>query len=227
MRPAWSRRAFSIGLGLAPALGCRREAEGPESRPLSVELGVAPIVDAHPWVIAFVTEISIARPPGADARLEGRTGSGGLRHPEPIIEAETREVLEQRLASYAAERPRDPDIAPVWQPDPFGPEARVRWRLYFVDRRAGFIADAQARVSLARSDQGPRVRVTLGPEQAAHLADVSAATMDRRLAITAGDEVLALPVVAEPIEGGAFELMPSPHVDPERGAVRLLDRLTG
>lgn len=230
-RDELSRRSLLGALALAALAACRRAAEdAPALAALAVELGIAPVVDDDPWVIAFLTELSIARPDGADARLEGRTGAGGLRRPEPIIEGETREALAGPLAAYERERPRDPSIAAVWQADPFGPEARVRWRLYFVDRRAGFVADAQARASLERGPAGPLVRVRLSEEQGARLAELSAARLERRIAITAGDEVLMLPVVAAPITGGELQLVaprgPGPMQAPEAAAAALFERLT-
>src|SRR5690606_21285713 len=110
------RGALALACLLALAPACKRD-EQPDlaaaREPIRAELLVAPVVDDHPWVIALLTEISITRPPGADARLEGRNGPEGLRHPEPVIEGETREALEHALAAYETKHPRPPELAPV------------------------------------------------------------------------------------------------------------------
>ncbi|PRQ08033.1 SecDF P1 head subdomain-containing protein [Enhygromyxa salina] len=230
-----ANRALRITAALALALGptvaaCSKPSDSAQARgtptPIRAQIRVAPVVDHHPWVIAFVTEISIARPPGADARLEGRTGPEGLRHPEPIIEAETREALADALADYERRRPRMPELRPVWQPEPFGPHERVAWRLYFVDTSRGFTLDDDARATLEPHDLGPRVHVQLGESQRQQLAALTTEQVGRRIAITADDEVLMLPVVVEPIPDGDIALVTSPHLDPKLSAPALFERLT-
>lgn len=234
-----TRRSFGpFALGLTLALGvlagpaCKRDSEqaaGAEHRALRTdqELLVAPVLDAHPWVIALVTEISITRPEGADARLEGRLHHQGLRHPEPIIEGESREALERALAAYEGKFPRDPAIVPVWEADPFGPDERVRWRLYFADRGRGFVLDDQARATLQRHDHGPSVHLHLGQAQRERLHALTREIETHRLAVALDGEALMLPVVMEPIPSGEIQLLTRTSEDPEQTAPALLARLTG
>jgi hypothetical protein len=225
-------RALFVSFALALALplgGCKPTDDAAAAgapAPVHANIRFAPVVDNHPWVIAFLTELSIARPPGVDARLEGRTGPEGLRHPEPIIEAQTREALADALANYERQRPRMPELQPVWQPEPFGPNERVAWRLYFVDTAKGFTLDDQARAALEPHDLGPSVHLHLGEAQAKQFAALTTEQVGRRIAITIDDEVLMLPVVREPISGGDIVLLTSPHLDPKISAPALLERLT-
>ncbi|KIG15440.1 hypothetical protein DB30_05636 [Enhygromyxa salina] len=218
-------------LALPPSLGGCKPSDSAQAHaapaPIRAPLTIAPVVDSDPWVIAFLTEVSIARPPGVDGRLEGRTGHEGLRHPEPIIEAETREALANALANYERAHPRTPELRPVWQPDPFGPNERVKWRLYFVDTARGITLDDQARAVLEPGDPAPSVHLRLGESQRQQLAALTAAQIDRRVAIVIDDEVLMLPVVMEPILDGTIALVTSPHLDPKISAPALLARLTG
>ncbi|PRP90239.1 preprotein translocase subunit SecD [Enhygromyxa salina] len=224
-------RATALGLALVLfGASCkdRPSADAASERaPVQAALSVAPVVDDHPWVIAFLTEISITRPPGADARLEGRTGTEGLRHPEPIIEAETREALASALSAYEALHPRPPELWPVWQRDPFGPGERVAWRLYFVDRARGFAVDAEARAGIQRHDHGPSVHVQLGPAQSERFAALTQAHVGQRVAVVLENEVVMLPVVMAPILDGDIQLIAKPSQDPELTAPDLLARLTG
>jgi hypothetical protein len=212
------------------ASGCRREHEEEAAQAreaIAVEVLVAPVVDKHPWVIALLTEISITRPLGADARLEGRHGPEGLRHPEPIIEGETREALEKALAAYEAKHPRSPELWPVWEFEPFGPGERVAWRLYFVDRSRGFVLDDQARAGIVRHDHGPSVHVWLGEAQREALYALTLEIVGDRLAIALHDEVVMIPVVMEPIVDGQIQLLTRMREDPELIAPALLARLRG
>lgn len=225
------------GLALGPS-GCKRGRDegqaGAEAKPVRAELWIAPVADEHPWVIALVTRISIERPPGADARLEGLAGPAAMRSsdpvPDPIIEAEDREALAAFLADYEAAHPRPPELRPVWEADPFGPDAKVRARLFFIDRSRGFAVDDQARASLRRPDPeralGPSVRVELGPDQTRALAELSAEIVGHRLGFALGDEALMLPVVAEPIPDGDVQLLTRTSEDPNHTAPALLARLT-
>jgi hypothetical protein len=225
------RLALSLLLALTGvASGCRREdAElaAHEREPITAPLLVAPVVDDHPWVIALLTEISITRPPGADARLEGRNGPEGLRHPEPIIEGETREALEQALAAYEAKRPRSPELLPVWEFQPFGPGERVVWRLHFVDRSRGFLVDDQARASIVRHDHGPSVHVYLGEEQRKAFYALTLELVGARLAIALDGEAVMMPIVMEPILDGDLQLLTRTREDPELTAPALFERLRG
>lgn len=232
MRPrarAWLMRS-GVALAaamVAPLAGCRRdsgEAEAGARTRVRAELLVAPLVDDHPWVIAFLTNVSITRPPGADARLDGRTGPRGLRHPEPIIEGESREALAAALHSYEAEHPRSPELSPVWQRTTS--ESEAAWRLYFVDRSRGFIVDEQAEMGIVAHDHGPSVHVYLGASQREQLRTLSAAQQGRRLAFVLDDEVLMLPVVFEPIPDGEVQLVTEVTKDPRQTAPALLERLS-
>lgn len=212
------------------ASGCKGEHEheaASERHAIAAPLLVAPVVDDHPWVIALLTEISITRPPGADARLEGRNGPEGLRHPEPIIEGETREALEQALAAYEAKRPRSPELWPVWEFEPFGPGERVQWRLHFVDRSRGFVVDDQARASIVRHDHGPSVHVSLGEAQRKAFYGLTLELVGGRLAIAVDGEAVMLPIVMEPIVDGELQLLTRTREDPELTAPALLARLRG
>lgn len=213
---------------IGSASGCKRDDDTTQERhPIAVELLVAPVEDNDPWVIAFLTEISITRPPGADARLEGRNGPEGLRHPEPVIEAETRESLERALAAYEAKRPRNPALVPVWEFEPFGPGERVAWRLHFVDRSRGFVVDGDARATVVRHDYGPSVHVHLGEAQRKRLGELTLELQGGRLAVAVGDEVLMVPMVMEPIVDGQIQLLTRMREDPEVTAPALLERLRG
>jgi hypothetical protein len=210
--------------------GCKRddaEQAAHERVAITAPLLVAPVVDDHPWVIALLTEISITRPPGADARLEGRNGPEGLRHPEPIIEGETREALEQALSAYEAKRPRSPELWPVFEHEPFGPGERVAWRLHFVDRSRGFLVDDQARASIVRHDHGPSVHVYLGEEQRKALYALTLELVGGRLAIALDGEAVMLPLVMEPVLDGDLQLLTRPREDPELTAPALFERLRG
>jgi hypothetical protein len=198
-----------------------------ERHAIAVELLVAPVVDDHPWVIALLTDISITRPTGADARLEGRNGPEGLRHPEPIIEGETREALEQAQAAYEAKHPRSPELSPVWEHEPFGPGERVTWRLHFVDRSRGFVADEHARMRIVRHDHGPSVHVSLGEAQREALYQLTLDLVGGRLAIAVDGEAVMLPIVMEPVVDGELQLLTRTREDPELTAPALLARLQG
>lgn len=220
----------ALALALAPpTLSACKPADTAQANaaPIQAQLSVAPVADDHPWVIAFLTELSISRPLGVDARLEGRAGPGGLRHPEPIIESETREALAKALADYERQRPHPPELHPVWQPHPFGPHERVAWRLYFIDQSRAFTIDDQARAALEAHDHGPTVRVELGEQQRQQFTTLTTAQVGRRIAIVLEDELLMLPVVMEPISSGNITLITSPHEDPNISAPALLTRLTG
>jgi hypothetical protein len=215
---------------MGSASGCRGEHDNRaanDRHAFAVELLVAPVVDDHPWVIALLTEISITRPPGADARLEGRNGPEGLRHPEPIIEGETREALEQALAAYEAKHPRSPELQPVWEFQPFGPGERVMWRLHFADRSRGFVADDQARARIVRHDHGPSVHVSLGEAQRKTFYGLTLETVGGRLAIAVDGEAVMVPIVMEPIADGELQLLTRTSEDPEVTAPALLARLRG
>jgi hypothetical protein len=208
--------------------GCKREPEEPAAERLKIgaEVIVAPVVDKDPWVIAFLTEVSITRPPGADARLEGRNGPGGLRHPEPILEGDVT-ALEGALSQYQAKHPRSPELWDVWQYDPFGPGERVACRLYFIDRSRGILLDGEARASLVEHDHGPSVHLYLGEEQRKLFMELTTEMVGGRIAILVDRELVMLPVVMEPIVTGEIQLLTRTHKDPRETAPALLDRLHG
>jgi hypothetical protein len=225
-----ARRALIVGLlGLACASACSRDVSSQHATaraPVRAKVQVAPVVDDHPWVIAFLTEISITRPPGADARLEGRTGLEGLRHPEPIIEAETREALERALAAYAGKFSKDARLEPVFEPDPFGPDARVRWRLHFVDRSRGFVLDEQAEAAIVEHDHGPSVHLYLSETQRAQLQTLSMDVAGGRLAVAIDDEALMVPIVMDPISNGEIQVLTRLREDQAQVSSQLFTRLT-
>jgi hypothetical protein len=229
MRRSWVCTALVLALA-GSASGCRDKQDDQaanERHAIAVELLVAPVVDDDPWVIALLTEISITRPPGADARLEGRNGPEGLRHPEPIIEGETREALEQALAAYEAKRPRAAELMPVWEFEPFGPGERVTWRLHFVDRSRGFVVDDQARARIVRHDHGPSVHVSLGEAQREAFYGLTLELVGGRLAIAVDGEAVMLPIVMDPVIDGEMQLLTRTREDPELTAPALLARLRG
>jgi hypothetical protein len=222
------RGALVLACLLALASACKGDAASDpagERQPIRAELLVAPVEDDHPWVIALLTEISITRPPGADARLEGRNGPEGLRFGEPVIEGESREALEHALAAYERMHPRPPELAPVYEPAPFGPGERVAYRLHFVDHSRGFRLDEQARAAIVRHDHGPSVHLYLGDAQAAALQQLTAGIIGGRLALALGDEALMVPVVMDPLTGGEIQLLTRMREDPERVTQELLARL--
>ncbi len=210
---------------------CERKGEASESQaaaaPLQAELRVAPVADAHPWVMAFVTQTSITRPHGVDARLEGVTGPAGSRAPDPIIEAESREDLASWLETYAAQHPRPPELLPVYEADPFGPEHHVHARLYFVEHGRGFVVDSEARARLETHAHGPSVHVAVGPAQAQALEQLTSELIGHRLAVSSGDRALMLPVVMEALVGGDIQLLTQTSLDPQQTAPALLTQLTG
>ena len=219
-----------LALALACFGACKRDADVDAvgaRQPVRAELLVAPVVDDHPWVIALLTEISITRPPGADARLEGRNGPEGLRHPEPIIEGESREALEQALAKYEAVHARSPELLPIYEPDPFGPGERVTYRLHFVDRSRGFVLDEQAQAGVVEHDHGPLVHLYLSEAQRAQLQALTIEHVGGRLAVAVGDEALMVPVVMDPITGGEIQVLTRLREDPRKVTQELLARLGG
>ena len=209
--------------------GCKRgdDEAASERHAIAAEVLVAPVLDRDPWVIAFLTEISIARPPGADARLEGRNGPAGLRQAEPIIEGETREALEGALGAYEKKRPRSPEIVPVWEFEPFGPGERVAWRLHFVDRSRGIVLDDQARAGIVRHDHGPSVHIWLGEEQRKLFQSLTQELVGGRLAVVVDGDLVMLPMLMEPIVDGQLQLLTRMREDPEVTAPALLERLRG
>ncbi len=214
---------LAVALAAAPTIGCKRDE--PPGVAVAAELRVAPVVADHPWVIAFLTEVSITRPPGADARLEGRTEPDGRYLPEPVFEAETREALAGFLRDYEKNHPRPPELTPVWEPIAAGPGGLSSWRLHFVDERAGFRLDGEASARLDSSAAGSVVRLRLGPAQREQFAALTRAHLGQRVAIMIGDEVINLPVVRSEISGGELQLLPSPGVEPGAAAPALLERL--
>lgn len=227
------RIGLAAALGLAPLLGlasCKRDtaedANATAALPLTAELWIAPVADDHPWVIALVTQISIARPPGVDARLEGLTGPRGTRAPNPIIEAEDRPALAAFLAEYEAEHPRPPELRAAWEPDPFGPDNRVRFRLHFLDHSQGFAVDGEARARIHEHDHGPVVHVQLGSAQTGALEALSSEHLGHRIGFALDDEVLTLPLVMEPVPDGDVHLLTRTSEDPALTAGPLLTRLT-
>lgn len=221
------RLILGAALVLSGPAACEREVDQASSpAPVTATLYVAPVAASHPWVMAMVTQTSITRPHGVDARLEGLVGVGGERTPDPILEGETREDLQSWLDTYEAQHPRPPELLPIWERDPFGPDHRVRARLYFIAHERGFVADAEARASVERHEHGPSVHVRFGPAQTRDLEALTAVFMGRRLAVALDDEALMLPVIAQPITGGQLELATQTSSSPELTAPALLKRLT-
>src|SRR5690606_26841184 len=180
----------------------------------------------HPWVIAFLTELSIARPSGTDARLEGRTDPDGRRVMDPIFEAEDRAALTDFLHDYEQQHPRPPELVPVWEQHTVTAERRgPRWQLHFVDRQAGFQLDGGASALAVPDAEHPAVWLKFSPAQGEQFAALTRARVGRRLAFTIGDEVVNVPIVREPIPGGQAMLLGDASLGPERGAAALLERL--
>ncbi|MFO7565843.1 MAG: hypothetical protein R6X02_24590 [Enhygromyxa sp.] len=217
---------LGLGLGLGPAIGCKRERDQPEAVVVAAPLQIAPVAEDHPWVIAFLTEVSIARPPGADARLEGRSRPEGGYVMDPVITAEDRAALTDFLRTYEQRHPRPPELAPVWELHQVASPDSPLWQLHFIDEQAGFELDGGASASLARSSDFPVVRLQLSPAQGEQFAALTRAQLRRRVAFVIADEVVSVPIVWEEVPGGAVELRPTPSLGPEQAAVALLERLS-
>lgn len=218
-------------LTLAPMAACERKSEDESAQrspaALQVEVRVAPVADAHPWVMAFVTQTSITRPHGVDARLEGLTGPGGSRAPDPILEAEAREALASWLETYTDQHPLPPDLLPIYEDDPFGPEHHIHARLYFVAHARGFVLDSEARARLETHAHGPSVHLALGAAQTAALEQLSGELIGHRLALSVADRALMLPLVMDPLVDGDIQLLTQTSLDPKQTAPALLTQLTG
>lgn len=217
-----------LGLGLGPLPGCKSDdASAAAATSVAAHVRIAPVADRHPWVIAFLTEVSITRPPGADAHLDGRN-EPGLRVGEPVFEAETQAALADFLASYERTHARPPELAPVWEqvaPGSAGAGASKPWQLHFIDTQAGFELDSEATASIVEGAMGPVVRLQLGAAQRERLASLSEASLGHRVAVVIADDVVMVPIVRDVISGGVVELWTGPGVDPEVAAPALLERL--
>ncbi len=209
--------AFALALALAWVPACKPEE--PPGIAIAAKVEIAPVAGAHPWVIACLTEASIQRPPGVDARLEGLTGAGGERRPDPVFEGETREALAEFLRAYEQDHPRPPELAPVWEP--IQAADGQRWQLHFVDRSAGLTLDGEARAWLEPGSSKPPLRLRLGPAQREQLATLTRARLGERLAVTIDDEVVLLPIVHSEISGGELEVRTGPDDDPQALLARL------
>jgi hypothetical protein len=230
-------------LGLAVALvACQREgadAGSQESAVVEVRAAVtiAPVVDDHPWVIALLTALSLERPAGVEARLEGRTEAGGRRIAEPVLVAERREALAAALAAYEDEHPRPPELRPVWEritTTLAGDQPTDVWQLYFIQigpehgaDAGSFELDGGARARLVPHPLGSVVELELSADQRERFAKLSRAEVGHRVAIVIDDEAVSVPVVREPITGGRVQIWPGAGEDPEAASQALLDRLRG
>src|SRR5690606_10138896 len=162
-----------------------------------------------------------------EARLEGRTESDGRYFPEPIFEAATREALAAVLTKYEADHPRPPELAPVWEHEPFGPHQDPPWRLHFIDRAGGFVLDSEASAYLKPGDLGPSVILRFSPAQREIFTTMTTEYLGRRVAFMIAGEVAMVPVIRTPIPGGEAMLIGDPSEDPEVAAPALLKRLAG
>jgi hypothetical protein len=227
-------KLWVLGLALA-LLGCQREqpADGAEvAAVVEVRAAVtfAPIADDHPWVIALLTALSLERPAGVEARLDGRTEAGGRRIAEPVLFAERREALAEALAGYEREHPRSPELRPVWERTHAraGEESSAGWRLHFIVIGAGsFELDRAARAQIVEHSLGPVVEIELSPDGRQRFAALTQAQLGHRAAIVIDDEAVAVPVVREPILGGRVQVWPGAGEDPEAATQALLSRLGG
>jgi preprotein translocase subunit SecD len=213
---------LAVALALAPTIACKRSTS--EAVAVAAKLRIAPVAEDHPWVIAFLTEVSIKRPAGADARLEGRAELDGRYVMDPVITAEDQAALLDFLRSYEQSHPRPPELAPVWERHPTY-EAPPVWQLHFIDTQAGFELDGGASATLFRGSEVPAIRLKLSPAQRELFAALTRAQLRRRVAFVIGDEVVNVPIVWEEIPGGEVMLMPEPNRDPEQAAAALLARL--
>lgn len=222
--PVWlSVWGLVFGLG---ASGCTKKDPAESRVPLAVKVEIAPIAD-HPWVVAFLTETTIAQPPGIHARLEGRTAAGRY-FPEPMFEADTREALADLLSTYETTHARPPELVPIWEHEPFGPGFDPTWRLHFIDRSAGFVLDSEASAYLKPDDTvGPRVVIHFSPAQREVFATMTKDYLYRRMAFLIDGEVAMIPVVRTPIANGEVMLVGDPSKNPEIAAPALLKRLAG
>lgn len=221
---AFSILVLAVALALGPTLGCKRDE--PPAVAVAARLWVAPVADEHPWVIAFLTELSITRPPGVDARLEGRTEPDGRYVPDPVFETTDTKLLAEQLQKYEQLHPRPPELEPIWEYLSSGPEGRPVWRLHFIDKQAGFVLDGGASASLDPSHDVPLVKLKFSPAQGERFAALTRAYVGRRIAFTFDDELVNVPIVREEIPGGEVMLRPdSSGVDPELAAQSLLERL--
>lgn len=217
--------AIALALALAPAIGCTREEPAVGTVAVVAPLWVAPVAEDHPWVIAFLTTVSITPPPGVDAQLEGRTDSTGRVVMEPMLGADNKDVLAEFLREHEQTHPRPPELAPVWElhlPTPGHPQ---RWQLHFIDTRAGFAIDGGASATLVRQGSAPVVRLKLSPAQGEQFAKLTRAQLGRRVAFAIGDEILDVPIMLEPITTGEVTLRGHSSRNTELAAQALLERL--
>jgi hypothetical protein len=215
---------LALALAVGSASGCKRDE--PASVTVAASLRVAPIAEDHPWVIAFLTEVSITRPPGADARLEGRTQPDGRYVMDPVITTDDKTTLADFLRAYEQQHARPPELAPVWELHEIAPNHPPLWQLHFIDEHAGFVVDGGASATLRRSGEVPMVRLKLSPAQGEQFAALTRAQLRRRVAFVIGDEVVSAPVVWEAIPDGEVMLVSHSNHGPEHAAAALLDRLS-
>ena len=228
MRLSALARLAVLSGALWSAPGCRSQDSAADQRQaITARVRVAPIADDHPWVMAFLTNVSMTQPPGLDARLDGRTGPQGLRHPEPIIEGESRAALTSELEAYSKVHPRPPNLAPVFGKGLDDHRTRELQRLYFIDMNEGFTVDAGATVGLEVHDHGPSAHLYLGKAQTGTFADLTSAHRGRRLAVVIDEDVVMLPMVMSTISDGELQLIGEGGRDPEKTAPALARRLAG
>jgi hypothetical protein len=220
-------RILLLALALGGSLivttsSCKR---GPEALEVVAAVRIAPVADAHPWVIAFLTELSLTRPAGVDARLEGITGGSGPGVPDPVFETQDREALAGILERYEQTHARPPELLPVWESVPASHDRPLAWRLHFIDQEAGFMLDGEASATLQHAS--PIVQVQLGAAQRQQLAVLTRGIVGHRMAVVIDDEVVMAPVVHGEIGGGVLQVRSNPgNRDPETAALALHARLT-
>ena len=226
-RPLSRRGALLLGLaGLVWACKGGAADNEDERRPLTATVTLAPVADRHPWVMALLTELGMHPVAGVEARLDQRSGRGGERGPDPVIQAAQREVLSAALTNYEASHPRPPELAPIWEPqrDPTG--TIVGWRLYFIEPAGGFVLDGEARAALVSEPDWQLVHLYLSPAQREGLRALSEAHVGDRLALLVDDEALMVPTIREPIPGGEIQIAPGAQQSINETSAALFSRLT-
>ena len=209
------------------ATGCERKTDF-EGERIAVPLALAPVADAHPWVMALLTDLGQTRPPGVDARLDERLGLEGQAVADPQMSAATREPLAVALDDYSARHERPTTLRPVWAIQHAADPAERRVRLFFIDSSEGLIFGKETRCALREAPSGePQVVVILAGSQRRKLAKLTERFTGARMALILGDEALMTPIVREPLSGGELYVSGNPYQDPNKVAQALHARITG
>jgi hypothetical protein len=193
-------RLFAVLLVVAPAIvpGCAPPtAEVVLARPFAV-VPVAKSTDALARVVAAVR----AAGPGEIEVFEDEFGGGDR------IEVYPRSLRREALAGFLQAHP---ELAPP-AGTRFGYERvadadRMYWRLLGLEE-GGLTVERVVSAELKDDpDFGlPQIRVHLGPEDARRFGELTTKLQGQRIAIVQGDEVLASPIVKEPITAGKLSI---------------------